>query len=108
MKKIKLLVFSLALFLSSSVHTEDITAPFEFFCGNLEQFKELVKKSNETPVFTGHSIRKGPNGEIVPVEFIMLYNHEEKTYTVVERMGKDVLCVISFGRATFLVPGTKI
>lgn len=100
MKKILLSLF--ILFLPSvtlaNPTTNVIVSTFDVVvsCVDSVELDNLSSSFNELPVFRAISIRQ-ENNKTVSRLIVLFFNPKEKTYTLYEKFGQDLYCVISLG-----------
>lgn len=101
-------LFGFLLFFSTSAISEVNLIPFQALCSSFKEVESTLNQFEERPVFAGHSFRIVETS-VIKVEFIMFHNYKTKTYTIVERHGSDLFCIVSFGNITaFIPPGESI
>lgn len=90
-----LLIPSLS-FAQSNLNDDLKTFNIAVSCVNSIQLEELSEKFEELPVFRALSLRS-ENGPIVSRSLVLFFNPKEKSYTLYEKFGDNMYCVISLG-----------
>lgn len=84
-----------SLFLSFSVSSQTRMMPVE--CGTLKDLSSVMVEYQEKPFAIGETTRMNNNGVAVQSAVIMFLNKKTSTWTIAEKIGSDMYCIISSG-----------
>jgi hypothetical protein len=99
MMSIKLLA-SLALtvgFTNISIASDITKFPTEMVCATEKALGSVLDEFGEIPFATMMSMREIPVLGVTANSMVMFVNPKTKSYTIVERIGKDLYCVVALG-----------
>lgn len=97
---LKKILASLALIVGiihPSMASEEIVFATEFPCISLEQLSSILERHKEEPFLHGTSSREIA-GKIVSIPMVIFVNPQTKTWTLIEKYGKDIYCAAGLGR----------
>lgn len=86
----------LLTFTSASFAQEKVTTTFESYCITEKDLVTTIDKYTEDPLARGMSLRRTGTKEI-KVPMVIFVNKKERTFSVAEKMGDDLYCVIAIG-----------
>jgi len=69
----------------------------ELVCGNELGIGEVLDKYGEIPFATMTSMRDIPGVGVTNNPIVIFVNPKTKTYTIIERLSKNVYCIVSLG-----------
>ena len=102
----KYLILIVALLFSPLAFTQTRLLPVE--CGTIKDLSEAMVSFEEKPLATGETKRSAGNRTIDSVVIFFL-NKKTGTWTVAEKIGNDVYCIISSGSNFVIIePETKL
>lgn len=78
------------------IYANDLVLKFDSFCASADVLQNMLDKFEEKPMLTMKSRRIVKN-EIIEVNAAMFVNSTTKSYTIVEKSGNDLYCVVQAG-----------
>ncbi len=97
---LKKLTASLALivgFTNISIASDITKFPTEMVCATEKALGSVLNEFEEIPFATMTSMREIPVLGMTANSMIIFVNPKTKSYTIVERIGKDLYCVVAIG-----------
>jgi hypothetical protein len=77
--------------------------PFTNYCVPMESLEQYLGQYDELPLLRGRSVRTIGEKQFEHV-MVFYFNRETKTWTIVERIGEDMFCIIGAGNSSELMP----
>ena len=97
---LKKLTASLALtvgFTNISIASDITKFPTEMVCATEKALGSVLDEFEEIPFATMTSMREIPVLGMTANSMVIFVNPKTKSYTIVERIGKDLYCVVAIG-----------
>jgi hypothetical protein len=94
------LIASLALtvgFTNISIASDITKFPTEMVCATEKALESVLDEFGEIPFATMMSMREVPVLGVTANSMVIFVNPKTKSYTIVERIGKDLYCVVALG-----------
>ncbi len=96
----KQIVTSLALTVGlslPSIASEPIRMPSSMVCAESDYFFPTIEKYGEIPFAKMISFREVPGVGVMQNVMIIFVNPETKTYTMLEQLSENIVCVVGVG-----------
>jgi hypothetical protein len=97
---LKKILASLALTVgiaNPSIANEVIKLPTDLVCGSESGISEVLEKYGEIPFATMTAFREIPGEGFTNNPMVIFVNPKTKTFTIIERITKNIYCVVSLG-----------
>lgn len=85
---------ALLFFIASTAHAGTILT----YCSDKDEFNETINEFNESPIARGISARPSKD-LVVDLPMVIFVNKETRSFTIAEKKGDNLYCIISVGTA---------